>query len=102
MATQPIDPDWAWTPYRPSDDAPWNRQRAAHLLRRAGFGGTSREIDEAIEMDPAELVEQLVASDRTFHSKARAMPSPGRSWRPETRNNCRPGGDTCCSALRVR
>ena len=46
--------------------APWPsplgapRARAAHLLRRAGFGATSAALDSAAAMPYAELVEQVV------------------------------------------
>ncbi len=58
-----LDPDWAWQPFRPSSDRPWNRQMAAHLFRRAGFGASSQQIDEASRQDPVELVQRLVAQN---------------------------------------
>ncbi|HUG67282.1 MAG TPA: DUF1800 domain-containing protein [Pirellulaceae bacterium] len=63
MKNTAIDPTWAWTAYRPTDEQPWNRTRAAHLLRRAGFGASSTEIDAAVAQDPAEVVASLVAPD---------------------------------------
>ncbi len=63
MTTNAIDPVWAWTPYRPSHEQPWNRSRAAHLLRRAGFGASSREIDMAVKRAPEEVVADLVAPE---------------------------------------
>ena len=45
------------TPIGPSD---WNRARAAHLLERAGFGGTPEEIDALAQLTPAEAVRRLV------------------------------------------
>ena len=38
----------------------WNRDRAQHLLERAGFGGTPQEIDEWARMTPAQAVRRLV------------------------------------------
>jgi uncharacterized protein (DUF1800 family) len=61
MTNTAIDPTWAWTPYRPTDEQPWNRTRAAHLLRRAGFGAKSKAIDAAVAQDPDEIVAGLVA-----------------------------------------
>ncbi|MDA1049681.1 MAG: DUF1800 domain-containing protein [Planctomycetota bacterium] len=61
MKTTAIDPTWAWLPYRASEEQPWNRGRAAHLLRRAGFGATSQEIDAAVEKGPEEIVADLVS-----------------------------------------
>jgi hypothetical protein len=40
--------------------ADWNRERARHLLYRAGFGGTSQDIERLAEMTPAEAVACLV------------------------------------------
>lgn len=56
---QEIDPRWAWSPYTPDRERPWNRARAAHLFRRAGFAATSRELDEAVAREPADVVRGL-------------------------------------------
>ena len=51
----------SWTndlsPIAPED---WSYGRAAHLLERAGFGGTPEEIRRLAEMAPAEAVKYLV------------------------------------------
>lgn len=44
-------------PIAPAD---WNRARAAHLLERAGFGGTPEEIDALARLTPAQAVRRLV------------------------------------------
>src|SRR3989442_10651490 len=38
----------------------WNYDFAAHLLERAGFGGTPEEIQELVKLSPAEAVRRLV------------------------------------------
>ena len=38
----------------------WNRSKAQHLLERAGFGGTPREIDKLARMTPTQAVRYLV------------------------------------------
>ncbi|MEO0454787.1 MAG: DUF1800 domain-containing protein [Verrucomicrobiota bacterium] len=38
----------------------WNKEKAAHLLRRAGFGGTAEQIDELVSMNLKEAVRKLV------------------------------------------
>lgn len=38
----------------------WNVERAAHLLRRAGFGGTPAEIAELAALSPAEAVDRMI------------------------------------------
>src|SRR3989442_7932037 len=45
------------TPVAPSD---WNYDLAAHLLERAGFGGTPEEIEALARLTPAEAVRRLV------------------------------------------
>src|SRR5215469_8240816 len=45
------------TPIGPSD---WNYESAAHLLERAGFGGTPEEIQTLASLTPAEAVRRLV------------------------------------------
>lgn len=38
----------------------WDREKAAHLLRRAGFGGSPAEIDRLFEMGPEAAVSGLI------------------------------------------
>src|SRR5580698_5888139 len=45
------------TPIGPSD---WNYDTAAHLLERAGFGGTPEEIQALAKLTPAQAVARLV------------------------------------------
>ncbi|MCB2203579.1 DUF1800 domain-containing protein [bacterium] len=47
-------------PYIPTPQEPWDRRRAAHLLRRAGFLPTWTEIKSAESMQPGELVDVLL------------------------------------------
>ncbi len=56
-----IDPDWAWRPYRPTDECPWDRRRITHLYRRAGFAIHSDAVNQNLQRDPDEVVERLVA-----------------------------------------
>jgi len=55
-----IDPAWAWQPFEPTADQPWNRALAAHLFRRATFGATAAQIDAAVGQSPASVVERLM------------------------------------------
>src|ERR1041385_5435007 len=43
----------------------WNRDFAAHLLERAGFGGTPAEIDALAKMTPAQAIARLVRYEGT-------------------------------------
>jgi hypothetical protein len=47
----------------------WNYDFAAHLLERAGFGGTPEEIEQFAKMTPAEAVARLVRFEGADTSK---------------------------------
>ncbi|MEA2735777.1 MAG: hypothetical protein QOE14_2228 [Humisphaera sp.] len=46
-------------PYKPTDDEPFDRIKAAHLLSRAGFGGTEAEIEKVQKLGPLDAVDWL-------------------------------------------
>ncbi|HMP18139.1 MAG TPA: hypothetical protein PKD72_14030 [Gemmatales bacterium] len=46
--TADIDPIWAWDPYVPSADNPWSLEKAGHLFRRAAWGATWGQLQEAL------------------------------------------------------
>ncbi|MEL6142641.1 MAG: DUF1800 domain-containing protein [Bacteroidota bacterium] len=54
------------SPYVPSAERPWNLDRVRHLYRRVGFGATPDELDVALELSPADLVNQLL--DNAFNA----------------------------------
>ncbi|MCG8649078.1 MAG: DUF1800 domain-containing protein [Pirellulales bacterium] len=56
-----IDVAWAWAPYQPSEQVPWNMPRAAHLFRRAGFAASQKQLLEAVRVEPQQCVEDLVS-----------------------------------------
>src|SRR5688572_1688578 len=45
-----IDPAWAWQPYRPDRERPWDVKRVGHLYRRAGFGAAQAELTEGVRI----------------------------------------------------
>jgi len=45
---------------KPLPPSEWNRDRAAHLLERAGFGGTPSQVDQLAGMSPSQAVRSLV------------------------------------------
>src|SRR5438034_2249051 len=56
----------------------WNFTTAAHLLNRAGFGGTPDEIEQLAQMGPDEAVSYLVDCDKI------PDPTPDPDWaRPD-------------------
>jgi Protein of unknown function (DUF1800) len=56
-----IDPKWAWEPYRPTDQNPWDLRKAGHLYRRAAFGATWAELQAAVAAGPEKAVADLLA-----------------------------------------
>ena len=46
-------------PFVPSEGDPFDRIKAAHLLNRAGFGGTEEEIEQVLKLGPADAVDWL-------------------------------------------
>jgi hypothetical protein len=61
-------------PIAPSD---WNYDLAAHLLERAGFGGTPGEIQALAKLTPAQAVAQLVRFQGTDESRLRPFDHSG-------------------------
>lgn len=55
----------------------WTRERAAHLLRRAGFGGTPDQIDQLAAMPIEDAVSQLVDFENTTGSGKPFAPVKG-------------------------
>ena len=49
----------------PLPTSEWNRERAKHLLERAGFGGTPQEVERLSRMTPAQAVKSLVRYQHT-------------------------------------
>ena len=47
-------------PYIPSDSDPFDDVKAAHLLNRAGFGGTLEEIQNVKKLGPSNAVDWLL------------------------------------------
>ena len=47
-------------PFIPSPAAPWHRQRAAHLLRRTGFGAPSASIEDVLSKGPDAAVDAII------------------------------------------
>ncbi|MBC8144053.1 MAG: DUF1800 domain-containing protein [bacterium] len=60
------------SPYTPRPDKPWNTERAAHLLRRAGYGGDWRATQAAVASTPQAVVDALLSNGAT--------PAPPGTW----------------------
>lgn len=53
------DPASAWSPYDPTE-TPWTRELAAHLFRRAGFGASWTQLEQAAAAGCQPTVERLL------------------------------------------
>ena len=49
---------------KPLPSSRWNYSTAAHLLNRAGFGGSPADIEKLVEMGPAKAVDHFVDFDK--------------------------------------
>jgi uncharacterized protein (DUF1800 family) len=56
----PIDPRWAWQPYRPTGENPWDLRKVGHLYRRAAFGANAAELEAALQAGPEGAVDRLL------------------------------------------
>lgn len=54
------DPAWAWQPFAPTPQQPWDRSSVAHLYRRAGFGADLISMDAAVKRTPTAVVGELL------------------------------------------
>jgi uncharacterized protein (DUF1800 family) len=54
------DPAWAWAPFQPDAATPWDLRPAAHLYRRAAFGGTWPELQRALAEGPQATINRLI------------------------------------------
>jgi hypothetical protein len=61
----------------PMTGADWNAERAAHLLERAGFGGTPEDVARLAAMTPQQAVDSLVEYDRIDDSDLRPFEESG-------------------------
>ena len=61
----------------PITAADWNAERAAHLLERAGFGGTPDDVARLAAMTPQQAVDSLVEYGRIDASGERAFEESG-------------------------
>jgi uncharacterized protein (DUF1800 family) len=76
LKTKPIDLASAWQPYSPGPENPWDFQKAAHLYRRAAFGGSKAEIDVALRQSPIEVINGLADSNTAkFDAESKQMAS---------------------------
>ncbi len=66
------------SPFQPGTAMTWNRQRAAHLLRRIGYGAHVDRIDEILQLTPSQAVDLII------QESINAPLPPAPSWIDET------------------
>ena len=54
------DPSWAWAEYEPNADQPWNLAHAGHLYRRAAFGASWEQLQQALSDGPQRTIDKLL------------------------------------------
>ena len=59
MRASSFDPQTAWSTWKPTSDQPWDLRRAAHLIRRAGFGATFSQLDAYVHSGFEDTVDHL-------------------------------------------
>jgi uncharacterized protein (DUF1800 family) len=57
------DPDAAWARFQPGDSRPWNLRWAGHLFRRAGFGASWTQLQEALAAGPQATIDKFLKTD---------------------------------------
>lgn len=67
------DPAWAWAPFDPTPQRPWDLRLVGHVLRRAGFGPDWEGLQRALRDGPQRTIDRLLhpavdvaAFDRTY------------------------------------
>lgn len=60
VAERLTDPGWAWAAYQPDARRPWNLAQAGHLYRRAAFGATWNQLQQALSDGPQRAVSKLL------------------------------------------
>ena len=79
-----------WAPYRPSDAAPWNLERAWTLRRRAGFAATWAELERDLAGGPGPAVDRVLAGECRIERRSRRLRQDGRLARRRGRRLVRP------------
>ena len=84
------EPTWAWAAYKPDAQRPWNLAQAGHLYRRAAFGATWDQLQQALSDGPQRTLDKLLrpqadiaAFNRTYdeyESSAASSTDGLRAW----------------------
>src|SRR5262245_45799604 len=64
-----------WAPFEPSAKDPWDLAKAAHLHRRAGFGGTRAELRRDVKAGPEASVDRFLRPAKTTEDEQGVLDS---------------------------
>jgi len=72
IAEKLSEPGWAWAAYQPDRQRPWNLAQAGHLYRRAAFGASWDQLQQALADGPQRTVDKLLRpqADTTAFNRA--------------------------------
>jgi uncharacterized protein (DUF1800 family) len=79
-----------WAEYTPTAERPWDLKKAGHLFRRAAFGATHAELEQAVKAGPKATIDGLLTGgepnpdfDRTsdFMADPRSLPASSDNTR---------------------
>jgi hypothetical protein len=68
-----VDPRWAWAEYEPEASRPWTLAMAGHLYRRAAFGATFGQLEQAFSDGPRRTVDRLVRCEQDLSEFQRSL-----------------------------
>ncbi|MHC4084277.1 MAG: DUF1800 domain-containing protein [Planctomycetota bacterium] len=81
------DPAWAWAAYKPDAQRPWTLAQAGHLYRRAAFGVTWDQLQQALSDGPQQTLDKLLrpqadiaAFNRTYDEYETGSADSLRAW----------------------
>ena len=57
-----VDPASDLAPWKPTTQDPWNPQKAAHLMRRSGFGARPEEIEAMVTLGVDRCLDLILSS----------------------------------------
>lgn len=73
MIAELSNPTDAWRTWEPRASDPWDRRKAAHLYRRASFGASYEQLEQAVASSPQQCVDQLLAACQPDHTATSAF-----------------------------
>ncbi|MEN6495179.1 MAG: DUF1800 domain-containing protein [Thermoguttaceae bacterium] len=90
LVNHSTDPAWAWARYEPTAERPWSLRHAGHLYRRAAFGASWPQLEQALRDGPQRSIDKLLKPEAdvaqfqhrfdAFEADARSGADALRAW----------------------